>query len=377
MADETPPIVKIVLHTLINIGFTLFASIFTLLVFIFVGLGFLSIYSCLVLSIVLWSFFYVVIFWAKHEKLPSHRIDRFLDNEEEGDAIIGHRGGAKEAPENTLAAIEECFVCLLDNNLKQNILLDRTVLSKAKKNGAYAVEVDIGITKDGVAVLLHDWTVDRTTDGVGLISEMTLQEAKRLNAAAKFSNRSKFSLEVIPTLDECVEKCLELNLKIFFDVKDFSDKVVSILTDLYEKYPKLLDMGMVCSFIPTVVYKLRRRNPEILTALTTSPRFFQTELKKSMFNVGGIPQYLGYIMDSIMVWCEINWLWYLCGNSAVLLNKDLISQSVLDYWKARGIRVVPWTVNEPMQKAFFLNFHQLAIITDYVLTQEEKEAVDS
>lgn len=354
MADETPPTVKIVLHTLINIGFTLFGSIFTLLVFIFVGLGFLSIYSCLVLSIVLWSFFCVVIFWAKHEKLPSHRIDRFLDNEEEGDAIIGHRGGAKEAPENTLAAIEE-----------------------AKKNGAYAVEVDIGITKDGVAVLLHDWTVDRTTDGVGLISEMTLQEAKRLNAAAKFSNRSKFSSEVIPTLDECVEKCLELNLKIFFDVKDFSDKAVSILTDLYEKYPKLLDMGMVCSFIPTVVYKLRRRNPEILTALTTSPRFFQTELKKSMFNVGGIPQYLGYIMDSIMVWCEFNWLWYLCGNSAVLLNKDLISQSVLDYWKARGIRVVPWTVNEPMQKAFFLNFHQLAIITDYVLTHEEKEAVDS
>ena len=113
MADETsaPPTLKTVLHTLINNGFKLFASIFTITVFVFAGLGFLTIYSCFVLSVFLWGSFCVIIFWTKQEKLPSHRIVRFLENQEEGDAIIAHRGGADEAPENTLAAFEEVCQC--------------------------------------------------------------------------------------------------------------------------------------------------------------------------------------------------------------------------------------------------------------------------
>jgi len=77
-------------------------------------------------------------------------------------AIIAHRGGSSEAPENTLAAF-------------------RT----AKENGANCVEFDVDFTKDGRPVVIHDSTVDRTTDGSGPVSEFTLEEIRKLDASAK------------------------------------------------------------------------------------------------------------------------------------------------------------------------------------------------
>lgn len=68
---------------------------------------------------------------------------------------ILHRGGT---PENSLAA-----------------------LCRAKAQNAGAVEVDIMLTKDGHCVLLHDQTVDRTSDGTGNVRDMTLEELQRLN----------------------------------------------------------------------------------------------------------------------------------------------------------------------------------------------------
>ena len=68
---------------------------------------------------------------------------------------IVHRGGE---PENTLAAIR-----------------------RAKWEGAAGVEIDIMLTKDGRCVLLHDETVDRTSDGTGKVCDMTLEELRRLH----------------------------------------------------------------------------------------------------------------------------------------------------------------------------------------------------
>ncbi len=56
---------------------------------------------------------------------------------------------------------------------------------QAKRNGADAVEFDIDYTSDGVAVVIHDDTVDRTTDGTGVVRGMTLDKLRKLNASAK------------------------------------------------------------------------------------------------------------------------------------------------------------------------------------------------
>lgn len=94
--------------------------------------------------------------------------------------IIAHRGCGLEAPENTLAAFR-----------------------KAKENGATAVEFDLDFTQDGVPVIIHDSSVDRTTDGLGNVCELRYHEIRELNASArhplryKFCSRNSFLLRII------------------------------------------------------------------------------------------------------------------------------------------------------------------------------------
>ena len=86
----------------------------------------------------------------------------FLRNDKSESAIVAHRGGAAEAPENTLAAFR-----------------------MSKENGAIGVEFDVDFTRDGRAVVIHDSTVDRTTDGIGLVSDFSFEEIRRLDASCK------------------------------------------------------------------------------------------------------------------------------------------------------------------------------------------------
>lgn len=90
---------------------------------------------------------------------------------------IAHRGASAEYPENTLAAF-----------------------SAAIAAGADMCELDVQRTIDGVAVVIHDDTLDRTTTGRGSVSEFTLQQVQSLRAPAKFHKR--FASERVPTLEE-------------------------------------------------------------------------------------------------------------------------------------------------------------------------------
>jgi len=93
--------------------------------------------------------------------------------------LCAHRGAMDTHPENTLAAFRE-----------------------AVRLGAHMIEIDVRMTKDGHLVILHDETVDRTTNGTGKISELTLNEVKHLDAGSWKSQ--EFSGEKIPTLTEAL-----------------------------------------------------------------------------------------------------------------------------------------------------------------------------
>ena len=93
--------------------------------------------------------------------------------------IIGHRGHSFAAPENTLSAIDAAFVA-----------------------GSDLVEVDVRLSRDGVPVIIHDETLDRTTSGSGPVADKTLAELKRLDAGSWKSPR--FAGETIPTLVEAL-----------------------------------------------------------------------------------------------------------------------------------------------------------------------------
>ncbi len=97
---------------------------------------------------------------------------------------IAHRGASGKglAPENTLTAIK-----------------------KALDMGVDLVEVDIHLTADGHSVVIHDRMVDRTTNGTGLVSTMTLSQIRELDAGSWFGD--EFRGEQIPTLEEVILMC--------------------------------------------------------------------------------------------------------------------------------------------------------------------------
>jgi glycerophosphoryl diester phosphodiesterase len=91
--------------------------------------------------------------------------------------VIAHRGASGTAPENTVAAF-----------------------GRAERLGAHMIELDVQLTADGAVIVLHDDTVDRTTDGRGLASGYTLAALRALDAGSWFA--PEFAGERVPTLAE-------------------------------------------------------------------------------------------------------------------------------------------------------------------------------
>jgi len=110
--------------------------------------------------------------------------------------IIGHRGARTNAPENTLAG-----------------------LRRAHEEGATWVEFDVKLTRDGVPVLIHDETVDRTTDARGAVRDMTLAEISRVDAGCPAVFGERFRGERIPTLEESLALLLSLGMGFNLEVK--------------------------------------------------------------------------------------------------------------------------------------------------------------
>ena len=105
--------------------------------------------------------------------------------------VFGHRGAMASAPMNTLAAFQLAF-----------------------DQGADGVELDAHLSRDGQIIVLHDFTVDATTDGRGQTADLTLTELKQLDAGAWFS--PDFAGERIPTLDEVFDAFAN---KLYFNVE--------------------------------------------------------------------------------------------------------------------------------------------------------------
>ena len=109
--------------------------------------------------------------------------------------IMAHRGWSSRAPENTLAAI-------------------RLVL---ENNSIDYIEIDVQLTKDGVPVLIHDFHVERTTNGIGNVEDFSFEQIRKLDAGSWFS--TEYKNEKIPTLKEALQLCkgrkkLNIELKI-------------------------------------------------------------------------------------------------------------------------------------------------------------------
>ncbi|XP_006811825.1 glycerophosphodiester phosphodiesterase 1-like [Saccoglossus kowalevskii] len=285
----------------------------------------------------------VVVVSLRIPQLPRSATDPVLEPNRV--LVIAHRGGGHDAPENTIAAIRE-----------------------AKKNGADGVELDLEFTKDGVPILLHDSTVDRTTNGSGNINSFTFEEVRKLDASYGHRLSATLGNEQIPTLEEATVECLKLGLKIFFDVKGNAKQAAEALTKLYKKHEELYKTAAVCSFYPTVIYRTRLIDPNIVTALTHRTGDLTYDITGQPRDLPLWQSMVAPFADVITYWAHHSWLWYFCGNSAFLLMRAEVSLQVKAYWEARNIALIAWTVNDEIEKQYYENHLRTDYITDCLAT---------
>jgi len=150
--------------------------------------------------------------------------------------VIGHRGAMAHAPENTGASLRQ-----------------------AAARGARWVEFDVRLTADGVPVVIHDPTLERTTDGTGRVASKTYDAIAALDAGAWFAPR--FAGERVPTLAATFALLAELGLGANIEIKPTRgrqrDIVETVLAVLRARWPDHLPPPLLSSFDRKVLAALR------------------------------------------------------------------------------------------------------------------------
>ena len=149
---------------------------------------------------------------------------------------IAHRGASGSAPENTLAAFK-----------------------KAIEIGVDAVELDLHGTADGEVVVIHDTSLDRTTNHCGRVNQATLETIKRADAGGWFA--PKFVGESVPTLVEALECIGKKNIAVL-EIKDplIAEAVVARIRET-----RTQNLTVIISFHTTVLQTVRSLEPRIPT----------------------------------------------------------------------------------------------------------------
>ena len=214
-------------------------------------------------------------------------------------AIIAHRGYRKRYPENTLLAFEAAFDA-----------------------GAHMIELDVTLSRDRRVVVIHDDTLNRTTSGKGKVGDFSVDELKRLDAGSWFDSR--FAGERIPTLEEVLVNCIErgaLNIEIkasAFEDPPPSDAIENQVLELVNR---------VAGGDRVIVSSLEHRFLERIAALNAPPPL------ALITNVGSAAEMVKICRRIKAFSCHP--------------NHRLVDEPLVRMLHRDGIRVFPFTVNEP------------------------------
>ena len=242
--------------------------------------------------------------------------------------VIAHRGGARLRPENTLPAF-----------------------AHAAELGVDILELDVRRTKDGALVVIHDPTIDRTTDGTGAVSSYTLAELQSFDAGFRFAtpDASDFPYRgrgvTIPTLDEVFAAHSAARYIIEIKSGESSDVAAALCETI--RAHKLTEGALVASVSAELLHGFRRSCPEVATSAhadeardflalsytklgaTYSPEFYALQVPLALG--GGIP---------------------------------IVTRGFVEAAHERNLQVHPWTINDPAEMRRLLNIGVDGIITD-------------
>lgn len=168
--------------------------------------------------------------------------------------VIAHRGGSGERPENTMLAFKH-----------------------ARDIGVDALELDVHMTRDGVLAIIHDDTVNRTTDGTGRVTDLSYAELSELDAGYNFEEESDEDGTLdypyrnagvrIPTLEEMLSEFASLRMLI--EIKPNRIEVADIICQAIRNHDAA-ERVIVSSFHEKPLRYFRRVCPEVATSATES-----------------------------------------------------------------------------------------------------------
>lgn len=220
-------------------------------------------------------------------------------NAKKSPLIIAHRGASAHAPENTIAAF--------------NMALDM---------GADGIELDVMLSQDQELVVIHDDTVDRTTNGSGRVKDFSYRMLKDLDAGKAFAER--FSGEHVPNLKEVLEQLggkFLINVELKNYASPMDDLTVKVI-DLVES-SNLVDSVILSSFNPLNLRRAFKRNPAIQRGLLTFPKAAGSLLRGPVGRLFPYNALHPYFSD---------------------VNKRMI-----DHMHRLGRQVNVWTVDDPVE----------------------------
>lgn len=219
--------------------------------------------------------------------------------------VIGHRGAAGYEPENTVSSF-----------------------ARAIEMGVDMIELDVHLSRDGELVVIHDDTVDRTTDGTGRVGEMDLTGIRLLDAGRG---------ERIPTLDEAFKLILgKCSINIELKGGGTAQPVLDFLDERVASLEQRTDRILISSFDPDMLLYVRDKTHKYaLGILVKDEPYGAEEFGKEIGAYSVHPEHL-------------------------YLAVDFVKES-----HERDLRVYPWTVNDPGDIARMKELGVDGIITDY------------
>jgi len=231
--------------------------------------------------------------------------------------IISHRGANKVAPQNTLPAFQ-----------------------KAVAMGADGFENDVHLTKDGFVVICHNYDIDETSTGHGLIADMTLEELRRYDFGSYFS--ADFAGTPIPRLEEFLDLCggmkvVNIEIKSPQKKNDIVRKVIGMVKDF-----GLFDRLIISSFDLDVLTECKDVDPACKTGILYSPNEpFADDISDDMAAFAR-----KYKADALHPFF------------------GCVSEDYVEEAHAAGLLLNPWTVNSERALESLLKWGCDGIITD-------------
>jgi glycerophosphoryl diester phosphodiesterase len=228
--------------------------------------------------------------------------------------VFAHRGSSSHAPENTIAAFE-----------------------RAVEQSAHAIEFDVQLSADGHVVVMHDSTVDRTTDGIGKVCDLSLSTLKQLDAGS-FFDRS-FRGERIPTLDDVFESAgsrilmnIELKPELLF-YHQLPEKVAQVV-----KHHGMSGRVIFSSFDAWALVQMKKYLPHSPCGLLALP--------------------------GISGWAMRAWGPKIFPCEALHPHFSSVTESLVHQYHRIGLRIHTYTVNEPDQMMRMFSAGVDGIFTD-------------